>query len=113
MSDPLKTLLSELENSGLSMLQDANEHFKQAAKLLATPPARYFEIRTRADDKPVAVLPAESIVIAVGNVGSSSIQGATRQAECFLLPTGNALPTDLFYAEPLPVLPDRFLRGEG
>jgi len=74
---------------------------------------KFYEIRSRADETVVAVLPASAIVIARGKVGSSSIQGAIRDAECFLMPTGQALPTDTFYAEPVDGLPARFGRVEG
>jgi hypothetical protein len=70
---------------------------------------KFYEIKSRKDDTTVAVLPATAIVIARGNVGSSVVQGATREAECFLMPTGQALPTDQFYAEPVDGLPARFV----
>ena len=73
---------------------------------------KFYEIKSRTDETTVAVLPASAIVIARGNVKSNTIQGATREAECFLMPTGQALPTDTFYAEPVDGLPARFGRGE-
>ena len=72
----------------------------------------FYEIRNRKDDTVLAVLPASSVVIARGNV-KTALEGITREAECFLTPTGQALPTDLFYAEPVDGLPARFGRGEG
>jgi len=72
---------------------------------------KFYEIKSRKDDIAVAVLPASAIVIARGNVKSNTIQGAFREAECFLLPTGQALPTDEFFAEPVDALPARFGRA--
>lgn len=112
--DSLEKAASELEN----IVSEMSEAIQKRAGDLTTRevmklrPA-FYEIRSRADETVVAVLPASAIVIARGKVGSSSIQGATREAECFLMPTGQALPTDTFYAEPVDGLPARFGRVEG
>lgn len=63
-----------------------------------------YALRRRSDNKVQLIADSVQIIIATGQISSKVLQGATVEAEVFLV-AGQVFPTSEFYADPLESLP--------